>query len=80
MALRREEVLQTRHKHALRISTSYFSRKVKLTLWRAMKARRGSTLEAELYSSFNLGGGWSGWLTPYPGRFTPENDPAPTPN
>jgi hypothetical protein len=40
-----------------------------------MKAYRG--VEVCLYSFFNLGAGWGGWLTPRYDRFTPRNDPVP---
>jgi hypothetical protein len=34
-----------------------------------MKAQKG-----QLYTFFNLGARWGGWLTPRPGSFTPWND------
>ena len=44
------------------------SEKVKVALKQSMKVLRGA--EGQLYSFFNLGAGWGGWLTPRPGSFT----------
>jgi len=39
------------------------------------EAQRGGS--GVLYSFFNLGARWDGWLTPRPGRYTPGKDPVP---
>jgi hypothetical protein len=47
--------------------------KVKFDLEQAMKSQRG--VEVLLYSFFYLGTMWGdGWLTPFPGRFTPGKE------
>jgi hypothetical protein len=54
----------------------YLKGKVKYNLEQLTKAQR--VLDVKLYSFFNLGTRWGGWLTPRPGRFTPREDPVPT--
>ena len=49
--------------------------KVNFTPEWATKAQVG--VKAYLYSFFNLGARWGGWLTPRPGRFNPGKDPVP---
>ena len=56
-------------------STSKVKVKIKFALEQATKAQRWS--RGILYSFFNLGARWGGWLTPRPGRFTPAKDPVP---
>ena len=46
--------------------------KVKFALEQAKKAQR--VVEVQLYSFFNLGARWGGWLAPRPGRFTPGKE------
>jgi hypothetical protein len=43
--------------------------KINFTLEKAIQG-----VEVQIYSLFNLGTRWDGWLKPRPGRFTPEKE------
>ena len=47
-------------------------KEVKCALEQIVKAQK--SVEAQLYTFFNLGPRWCGWLTPRPDRFTPGKE------